>query len=220
MVKKLYTESSIENIAAAIRAKNHTNNTYKVAQMASAIQALPEPPIIPVGTKFRGSTGDLATFLNGCDLSATATQTDFSYMFSECTALTTVPLFSMESATVCNYMFNGCTSLTSVPLLDTSHVTDPGAMFNGCSSLVDLPQLDFSSATVFGTVLNMHKIFYGCTSLSNASLNNILASMTGATAYTGTKTLKFLGLTSDQSTTCTGLSNYTAFTNAGWSTGY
>ena len=42
----------------------------------------------------------------------------------------------------------------------------------------------------------------------------------GATSYTGTKTLSTLGLTSAQATICQGLSNYSAFTSAGWTTGY
>ena len=41
-----------------------------------------------------------------------------------------------------------------------------------------------------------------------------------ATAYTGTKTLQIVGLSSAQATTCQGLSNYADFVEAGWTTGY
>lgn len=41
MSKVLVTESSLEDIADAIRAKNGTENTYKPGQMAAAIEALP-----------------------------------------------------------------------------------------------------------------------------------------------------------------------------------
>lgn len=41
MSKVLVTESSLESIADAIRAKNGTENTYKPGQMAAAIEALP-----------------------------------------------------------------------------------------------------------------------------------------------------------------------------------
>ena len=41
-----------------------------------------------------------------------------------------------------------------------------------------------------------------------------------ATSYTGTKTLAYIGLTSEQATKCQSLSNYSAFTAAGWTTGY
>ena len=43
MSKVLVTESSLESIADAIRAKNGTENTYKPGQMAAAIEALPGP---------------------------------------------------------------------------------------------------------------------------------------------------------------------------------
>jgi len=227
---------------------------------------------LPQGTKFNGSTGDLYNFLLTLDLSATATQTDFSYMFNSCHALTRVPLFNTSAATTMNSMFNSCYALTSVPQFNTSNVTnmsnafercrtittmplldmskvtncayifddctslvsvpqfdmgnctDPGAMFNGCSALVTVPQFNWSKVTSFGGSLNSTKMFYGCTSLSNASLNNILASLAGATSFSGglltPKTLKFIGLTQAQATICEGLSNFAAFTAAGWSTGY
>ena len=41
MVKKLYTESYIEDIADAIREKNGSSNTYTTAQMGPAIRAIP-----------------------------------------------------------------------------------------------------------------------------------------------------------------------------------
>ena len=41
-----------------------------------------------------------------------------------------------------------------------------------------------------------------------------------ATSYTYTKTLKYIGLTSEQANKCKTLSNYQAFLNAGWTTGY
>lgn len=251
---------------------------------------------MPQGTSFYGSTSDLYNFLSTLDMSATATRTDFSNMFNNCTALTRVPLFDTHSATTVfsmfancsalisvpqfdlsnatncadmfvnctslttisqldtaeatnmNYMFKNCTSLATAPLLDMSKVqtasyifagctslrkvphydmsecTDPGAMFNGCSALATVPQFDWSSVTSFGGALSSTHMFDGCTSLSNESLNNILASLTSATSYSGglltPKTLKFIGLTQAQATICEGLSNFAAFTAAGWSTGY
>lgn len=40
MAKKLYEESSVQAIANAIRAKNGSTATYKIAEMAGAVQAL------------------------------------------------------------------------------------------------------------------------------------------------------------------------------------
>lgn len=297
MVKKLYTESDVQAIAAAIRSRNGTSNTYTVSQMAPAIQALSTKPVLPQKTNFRDSKDDLYTFLNNCNLVELASRADFSHMFDGCTflssipafntgnatdmsymfyncmnlasvpllntsnvtntsymfascqmqltsvpafnlskvtdsqnmfedchALTSAPAFTFGSLNKCAYMFQDCTSLTAVALFDTSTCTDVGAMFNGCSALVTIPQFDYSNVTSFGATLSETKIYYGCTSLSDASLNNILGSMAGATSYTGgllrPKTLAFLGLTRDQATRCQNLSNYAAFTAAGWSTGY
>ena len=56
---------------------------------------------------------------------------------------------------------------------------------------------------------------------NNESLNNILQMCINATKVTTSKkTLKSIGLSEEQATKCTTLSNYQAFTGAGWVTGY
>lgn len=111
-------------------------------------------------------------------------------------------------------MFSRCTNLTTIPLLDTSNVIDMRQMFSGCTSLQTIPLLDTSKVTY------IQNMFYGCTNLTDESLNNILAMCANATSYTDTKTLKYLGLTSEQADKCKTLSNYSAFTAAGWTIGY
>lgn len=111
-------------------------------------------------------------------------------------------------------MFSGYTNLTTIPLLNTSSVTTMYSMFNGCTNLTTIPELDTSN------VIIMQNTFNYCPNLSDESLNNILAMCTNATSYTRTKTLKYIGLTSAQATKCQSLSNYSAFTSAGWTTGY
>ena len=56
--------------------------------------------------------------------------------------------------------------------------------------------------------------------LTDDSLNNLLKMCSNATNYTASKTLKDVGLTNTQATTCTGLSNWADCVTAGWSTGY
>ena len=87
-------------------------------------------------------------------------------------------------------------------------------IFDKCTSLETTPWLDALNVT------NMVQMFYNCIKLSDESLNNILAMCANATSYTDTKTLKYIGLTSDQANRCKTLSNYSAFTAAGWTTGY
>ena len=155
------------------------------------------------------------TDLTSIPLLNTSSATDMDSMFSGCANLTTIPLLDTSSVTSMYFMFADCTNLTTIPELNTSKVTDMAYMFYGCTNLTTVPLLDISSVTY------MSFMFANCTSLSEESLNNILAMCINATSYTtNTKTLKQLGLTSEQATKCTTLSNYSAFTAAGWTTGY
>ena len=163
---------------------------------------------------------DVSYMLNGCKnlttipLLDTSSATDMSGMFSHCTSLTTIPLLDTSNVTDMNNMFISCSSLTTIPLLDTSNVTNMKYMFSSCTNLTTIPVLNISNVT------SMNYMFNGCTSLNDESLNNILAMCANATKITSNKTLKSIGLTEEQAQICTTLSNYQAFTNAGWTTGY
>ena len=168
----------------------------------------------------------------------TSKVTDMQRMFYNCSALTAIPQLDTSKVTNMNSMFCYCKNLTAIPQLDTSNVTDTQHMFYNCSALSSIPNLNtsmaismtcmFSDCQKLVTVpqLNLLKattltlMFHNCDVLSNESLNNIMASCISATSYTSTKTLKYMGLSSTQATTCQSLSNYQAFLNAGWTTGY
>lgn len=134
--------------------------------------------------------------------------------FKGCSKLTEVPLFNTSKVINMNETFRLCESLTSIPLLDTSSVTIMSNIFYGCTNLINIPIFNTSN------VKNMKYMVKDCPSLSDESLNNILMMCVNATNYTYTKTLADIGLTSEQATKCTTLSNYEAFTTAGWTTGY
>lgn len=87
-------------------------------------------------------------------------------------------------------------------------------MFRSCYSLKNVEVYDTGKAT------NMTQMFYGCSELTDESLNKILLMCINATSLTGTKTLNTIGLSSTQATKCQSLSNWEAFVAAGWSTGY
>lgn len=178
------------------------------------------------------------TILKYMPLVDTSNATSMSGMFRNCSKLEVVPLLNTENVTDVQSMFLNCSSLITIPLIDTSKVQSLFATFQGCSNLVAIPQLDTHNVTNMFVafqncaklrdvpILNTSKItsidsaFSNCSSLSNESLNNIMAMCIGATSYKGTKTLKYLGLSSTQATTCQSLSNYQAFLDAGWTTGY
>lgn len=180
----------------------------------------------------------IPTKSDGTVLLDTSSVTDMSYMFQNCTNLATIPQLDTSNVTEMNQMFYGCNNLTEVPLLDTSKVTSFYQTFDNCSNLTAIPAFDTSNVTEMNycfsmctslvtlPVLNTSKVtdmvgfVSGCPSLSDDSLNNILAMCTNATAYTRTKTLRYMELTKSQADKCTTLSNYSAFTAAGWTTGY
>lgn len=136
-------------------------------------------------------------------------------MFENCSALQSIPLYDTSNFTTMEKMFYGCESLTSVPQYNSSRVTNMQEMFTNCFEIETVPELDTSS------VLYAMNMFLNCGSLSNESLNNILAMCTNVNSnYGQPKTLKSIGLTQTQAQTCMTLSNYQDFLNAGWTTGY
>lgn len=130
-------------------------------------------------------------------------------------ALQSFEPIDISACTTLNYGFYSLRSLITLPYMDFSHITDASGIFAQDESLVNIPVLNFQSLTG-NTNYNM---FQNCRSLSNESLNNILATCITMTGVTN-KTLKYIGLTSTQATTCTGLTNWADAQSAGWSTGY
>lgn len=146
--------------------------------------------------------------------------TNYSYLFQNCSGLTSVPLWDSSACTNFSNMFEGCAYLTSVPQYNLSAATSTFSMFAGCQRLVDVPQFSCPSAT------NIQGMFTNCRALSTDSLNNILALCSTITLInSNVKTLYFLFGNTDMSSyypasTIQGLSNYAAFTAAGWTIGW
>ena len=120
-------------------------------------------------------------------------------------------------------MFDSCTNLVTCDLsnLDFSNITSLATMFWGCINLTTIvfpSTIDTSKVTTMAELFGSHGRF--CPKLDDNSLNSILLMCANATSYTDTKTLRYLGITSAEATTCQSLSNYQAFVNAGWTTGY
>lgn len=140
--------------------------------------------------------------------------TTAQYKFCDCSSLQYIKSINTSNVTDMQYMFKGCRSLKTIPVLDTSKVTAMIRMFQNCTSLTTIPILDTSKVT------HPYNMFLNCSNLSDESLNNILAMCISAVKITSNKTLQYIGLTSEQATRCQSLSNYQAFLDAGWVTGY
>ncbi len=94
--------------------------------------------------------------------------TDMSYMFSNCSSLTSLDVsnFNTSNVTDMNYMFAACESLASLELGDnfnTSNVTDMTSMFGACESLTSIDVSNFNTANV----TNMGSMFSGCSGLTS-----------------------------------------------------
>ena len=116
------------------------------------------------------------------------------------------------------YMFYS-TNIVTAPNLDLGKAESGGSpgyglqnMFANCNALQNVPVYSPKTGT------SMQSMFSNCPNLTNESLNNIMKTCInrGGTL----QTLKFIGLTQDQATTCTTLSNYQDYVAAGGSTGY
>ena len=112
--------------------------------------------------------------LTSLDLSNfnTAKVRDMSYMFYRCSALSSLDLSNFNTAIVTNmsYMFSDCSTLSSLDLsnFNTAIVTNMSYMFNGCSALSSLDLSNFNTAIV----TNMSYMFFNCANLSSLDLSN------------------------------------------------
>ena len=193
-------------------------NTSKVTNMEGMLRNCRNLTTIPLLNTSKVT--NMRSMFEGCKNLTTIPElntsnvTNMGWMFGDCRNLTTIPLLDTSNVNNTFGMFNQCTNLTTIPELNTSNVTTMNMMFQACSNLTTIPELNTSNVT------NMGSMFNYCSNLSDDSLNTIMQMCTNATSYTNTKTLKYIGLSSNQANKCTTLSNYSAFTSAGWTTGY
>ena len=107
------------------------------------------------------------TSITGIEYLNTSEVTGMSYMFYNCSSLTSLDVtnFDTSKVTGMNSMFYSCRSLTSLDVtkFNTSKVTGMSAMFSGCRSLTSLDVTKFNTSNVT-TMTNM---FYGCRSLTS-----------------------------------------------------
>lgn len=138
-----------------------------------------------------------------------------SQMLYNCSNLEAIPNnWDLSNVINLNGLFFNCTKIKEISNLKTDNLQVIVNMFNGCSNLVTIGLFDTKNVTAINSA------YSNCPNLSNESLNNILTMCINATNYTGTKTLREMGLSSSQATTCQSLSNWNDFVNAGWSKGY
>ena len=104
--------------------------------------------------------------ITGLEYLNTEKVTSMSYMFSNCSKLTSLDVtnFNTEKVTYMVYMFSGCSKLTSLDAskFNTVNVTNMGRMFSNCSALTSLDVTNFNTKKV----TNMGRMFFECQALT------------------------------------------------------
>lgn len=204
------------------------SNAYVVSSLFNSCKSLINADMSKV--TFSSSVSiDMTSIFNQCSNIEAITNLDIKNVtnlytaFDQCRKLTTLTLLNKNLANITNlglsYTFRYLEKIETLDLsnLNVSNVQQMPYCFYYCLKLenLDLTNWTLTSAN------NMSYMFGQCPLLSNNSLNSILAMLPTATALSSSnKTLNYLGLTSTQATTCTGLSNWEAAQAAGWTTGY
>lgn len=143
--------------------------------------------------------------------------TTCSNFFSNCYNLEKISgELNTSNITNMDYMFQQCKKIKTIPNMNTSKVTTYKYFCQDCQLLENVPILDTHLASPY----SMNQMFTNCPNLTNESLNNILYMCAHVGSGSAYRTLAYIGLTSAQATTCTGLSNWSAAQSAGWTTGY
>ena len=118
-------------------------------------------------TSLRGFFGNRTKMetITGLEYLNTEKVTDMSYMFNNCSKLTSLDVTKFNTAKVSNmgYMFFNCSKLTSLDVtkFNTVNVTNMSEMFNNCLALTSLDVTKFNTANV----TNMIDMFSGCSKL-------------------------------------------------------
>ena len=121
------------------------------------------------GTKFSHSSWSVLP--SGYD-SYIQSQTNWGYMFSDCSNLTTLDVSNWDTSKVTNmeYLFNSCSKISTLDVSnwDTSKVTNMKFMFNYCNNLLSLDVSSFNTSNV----TNMASMFYSCKNITSLDFSS------------------------------------------------
>ena len=210
-----YCESLEDDLDLSKIKANNLNNTFQKCNAPKIIL-----PDMSNCTNFQFAFGIINPncIIEGEIDFSRASGTNLSHVFNSY-SLSTLPTIKDNSLGTA-YSLQGAfrnALITILPELNTSKITNMSQMCYDCHNLVDVPVLDTSVLTSFSSA------FTNCYALSDTSLNNIMQMCINAVKYSSSATyrrLSYIGLSEEQAQKCMTLSNYSAFIEAGWTTGY
>lgn len=151
MSNVLIEQSTLSNIADAIRAKNGLSNTYTPSQMINAINSLVKTGYNVIDICNRNISG----FISG------STSIIGAYAFTGCSNITSISFANCTRISSC--AFSSCVKLSSMYLPNVTSIE--GSAFYGCKSLT---YINFSQITsLFGGT------FGYCENLTSVSFPNL-----------------------------------------------
>ena len=224
MADVFVNEQVFTNIANQTRRLKNSQDTYKPSEMATALSTV-ELGIIPTGELniTENGTYNVTNYasakvqLSGVDNNAKMNTVipDYANRFIYYNITNLPESIDISNLTEISNMFMNFKSLIELPQMDTSNIVNIQGLCSNCTNLTTVPVYNT------GKVYEFSNAFVQCPSLSNNSLNNILLMCANSVPFIASyKTLKKIGLTSEQATICTGLSNWATAQAAGWTTGY
>lgn len=163
MAMKLYTESSVQNIADAIRLKNGLSSKYTISQMAQAVRD------IPLGGNISQYRAILDGTISGsftCDISIVG-----AYAFVYCSSLTSVSF--PKCTTIGEGAFQYCSRLATVDFPQCKYVGN--SAFYSCTSLttVSFPECSIIGQSAFQSCRSLTSIsFPVCTMIGDYAFQN------------------------------------------------
>ena len=123
------------------------------------------------------------TEIENINLLDTSNVINMSYMFEECSSLTSLDVsnFDTSQVTDMSYMFQYCSELTSLDVskFDTSKVTDMSSMFVSCRRLTSLDLSNFDTSQV----TDMNYMFQNCSRLTSLDVSNFDTSQVTDMSY-------------------------------------
>lgn len=189
-------DSTLTNIADAIRGKNGSSDTYKPSEMPAAITAIPSGGGlgIPLSVSQAGAltrSNDSFTFTTPPEV----TQITFDasnrlyglpYAFYTCSGLTELDLSSVTSITGSDALrmcFYSCNNLVSVDFSGLETINGNSALNSAFQYCGALASVDFSSLRRVTSYNAMSHAFDGCRSLTSLSFPSFDASVSQDTSF-------------------------------------
>lgn len=182
-------DSTLTDIADAIRSKTGGTATMTPGQMPAQIASIPSGGGVGIPREVNangvyGMPTESFTFslpANATDLSERA----LSYAFYGCTSLTSVDLSSLTAVSgsqALNYAFRNCTGITSADLGSITEISGESALYYAFYGCANLASVNFGSLTTISGRDALGSAFRGCLPITQADFP-LLTTISGNNAF-------------------------------------